>query len=197
MKVDDLKSLSGKLLDQIKKQKAEINFQEFAQVLSSALRTINRQHPESVSQYKDKLFTSLRSFDGIALTYSESNLFAALGYGGLTAHAVLTKLLEIYKRDTKKAVPQDITELLNEIKPKVVKSKVSQGILVGGEGGYMVRLARCCNPVPGDAIVGYITRGRGITVHHAECNNVLSNREEYERMISVSTELRLASASRS
>lgn len=81
MKVDDLKSLSGKLLDQIKKQKAEMHFQEFSQVLSSALRTINRQHPESVSQYKDNLFASLRSFDNIALTYSESNLFSALGYG--------------------------------------------------------------------------------------------------------------------
>lgn len=174
----------NKIRSWFKKEKREENIIKGKEQLEKEVKKFGYEWKEIVKS--DRLQEVAKKFN---LTGGDEDIFAALGYGGLTAHAVLTKLLEIYKRDTKKAVPQDITELLNEIKPKVVKSKVSQGILVGGEGGYMVRLARCCNPVPGDAIVGYITRGRGITVHHAECNNVLSNREEYERMISVSWDI--------
>ncbi|MDR3562740.1 MAG: bifunctional (p)ppGpp synthetase/guanosine-3',5'-bis(diphosphate) 3'-pyrophosphohydrolase [Negativicutes bacterium] len=116
---------------------------------------------------------------------SDDDMLAAIGYGGLTLHGVMTKLIEAYKREVRSAAPQDISSLLSEIKPKRTKSKSSHGILVKGESWVMVRLARCCNPVPGDVIIGYITRGRGVSVHRADCTNIMNNPEEFERIIEV------------
>ncbi|WP_371370742.1 bifunctional (p)ppGpp synthetase/guanosine-3',5'-bis(diphosphate) 3'-pyrophosphohydrolase [Sporomusa aerivorans] len=120
---------------------------------------------------------------------SEEDLFEGLGYGGVTLHGVMTKLIEAYKKDLKSTTPPDVSAMLADLKPKRQKSKASHGILVKGESGLMVRLARCCNPLPGDVIVGYITRGRGVSVHRADCPNILNNREEYERMIEVNWDI--------
>lgn len=116
---------------------------------------------------------------------SEEDLLAAIGYGGVTLHGVMTKLLEALRREQRATAPADINSLLTEIKPKRSKAKSSHGILVKGESGVMVRLARCCNPVPGDVIVGYITRGRGVSVHRSDCPNVLNSPEDLERFIEV------------
>ena len=115
----------------------------------------------------------------------EEDLFAALGYGGVTPHGVMTKLVEIHKKEIKSAAPQDLSQVLTELKPKNTKRKASHGVLVEGEAGYLVRLAKCCNPVPGDPIIGYITKGRGVSVHRADCPNVLNQPEEYDRIVEV------------
>lgn len=120
---------------------------------------------------------------------SEEDLFEGLGYGGVTLHGVMTKLIEAYKKELKSTTPPDISAMLAELKPKRPKNKSGHGILVKGESGLMVRLARCCNPLPGDSIVGYITRGRGVSVHRADCPNILNNQEEYERMIEVTWDI--------
>lgn len=117
------------------------------------------------------------------------DLFAAVGYGGATAHAVMTKFVEIYKKEVREATPPDLSELLAGLKPKNTKHKSSHGILVEGEAGLLVRLARCCSPIPGDPIVGYITRGRGVSIHRADCSNILTHPEEYQRMIQVSWDI--------
>ncbi len=116
---------------------------------------------------------------------SSEDLVAALGYGGQSLPGVMTKLVEAFRKAQKAAAPADLATVIAEVKPKKTKGKSSHGILVKGEAGVMVRLARCCNPVPGDDIVGYITRGRGVSVHRADCPNVLGSREEFERMIEV------------
>ena len=113
---------------------------------------------------------------------NEEDLYASLGYGGITVHAIMVKLIEQYKKEQKLTAPPDMSQVLAELKPKRSKSKGSHGILVKGEGGLMVRLARCCNPVPGDVIVGYITRGRGVSVHRVDCPNISAEPDEYERM---------------
>jgi len=115
---------------------------------------------------------------------SEDDLMAALGYGGVTLHGIMTKLVEAYKKEIRITTPPDVSKLLAKLKPHT-RSKDDHGILVEGETGVMVRLAKCCNPVPGDAIVGYITRGRGVSVHRTDCSNVLVSPGEYERMIEV------------
>jgi len=116
---------------------------------------------------------------------NEDDLMAALGYGGVTLHGIMTKLIEAYKKEIRVNTPPDVSKLLAKLKPHPTKSKDDHGILVEGEAGLMVRLAKCCNPVPGDAIVGYITRGRGVSVHRADCSNILVTPGEYERMIEV------------
>lgn len=122
----------------------------------------------------------------------EEELLASLGYGGLTTHGIMSKLLELHKRDLKETTSPDISKLLSELKPSqgTVK-KSSHGILVEGEGGLLVRLARCCNPIPGDPIVGYITRGRGVSVHRADCPNVLSDVDSLARVIGVDWDIGL------
>lgn len=118
---------------------------------------------------------------------SEDNLLAALGYGGVTLNTVISKLVEIYKKEQKLTTTKDLSEILAELRPKKSKANASHGILVKGEEGIMVKLARCCNPIPGDPIVGYITRGSGVSVHRADCPNVLSNNpNEQSRLIEVS-----------
>lgn len=118
---------------------------------------------------------------------SDENLLAALGYGGVTLNSVISKLVEIYKKDQKLNTTKDLSELLAELKPRKSKAKASHGILVKGEEGIMVKLARCCNPIPGDPVIGYITRGSGVSVHRADCPNVLSNNpDEQRRLIEVS-----------
>ena len=120
---------------------------------------------------------------------TEEDLMAALGYGGVTTHGIMAKLIEAYKKELRSSTPPDVSKLLAKLKPHNNTGKSGHGILVEGESGLMVRLAKCCNPLPGDAIIGYITRGRGVSVHRADCTNILVQPEEYERMIEVGWDL--------
>ena len=125
---------------------------------------------------------------------SDENLLATLGYGGVTLSSVISKLVEIYKKEQKQNTTKDLSEMLAELKPRKSKAKSSHGILVKGEDGIMVKLARCCNPIPGDPVVGYITRGSGVSVHRADCPNVLSNNpDEQSRLIEVAWDISLDS----
>ena len=118
---------------------------------------------------------------------SENDLLAMLGYGGVSAQSVITKLVEIHNKEIQSQTTPEVSALLSEIKTPQHGShkKTSHGILVEGERGFFVRLARCCNPIPGDPISGYVTRGRGVSVHRSNCPNILSG-TDIERMIEVS-----------
>ncbi len=127
---------------------------------------------------------------------SEEDLLAAIGYGGVTMHGVLTKLIELYKKELQAVTPPDVSAILSKLKTPTgktgKKSKSSHGVLVEGESGLLVRLAKCCNPIPGDPITGYITRGRGVSVHRADCPNVLQGSDsDLSRMIEVSWDIGL------
>ena len=123
---------------------------------------------------------------------SEDDLLAALGYGGVTLRGVMTKLIELHQQAVKDSTPPEVSQMLSELKAprRGKRKKASHGVLVEGEGGYLVRLARCCNPIPGDPITGYITRGRGVSVHRSDCPNVL-NDTEFTRVIEVSWDIGL------
>ena len=124
---------------------------------------------------------------------SEDDLLAALGYGGITLRSVMTKLIELYKKDLKEATPPDVSKMLSELKTPQHSSKrnrSSHGVLVEGESGLLVRLARCCNPIPGDPITGFVTKGRGVSVHRSDCPNVLRD-NDLSRMIEVSWDIGL------
>ena len=147
--------------------------------------------------YEPKTFASpekLKEVGSRLRINSDEDLLATLGYGGVTLNSVISKLVDIYKKEQKLNTTKDISEMLAELKPRKTKAKGSHGILVKGEDGIMVKLARCCNPIPGDPIVGYITRGSGVAVHRADCPNVLSNKpEEQSRLIDVAWDISLDS----
>ncbi len=119
---------------------------------------------------------------------TENELYAACGYGGIPVSTVLLRLVELYKKskeheDARKTTEQIIEKLKGQ---GVKKAKNGTGVLVKGEPGVMVRMAKCCNPVPGDDIIGYITRGRGVSVHRSDCTSLGHTPEDLERMIEVS-----------
>jgi len=112
---------------------------------------------------------------------SADDMYSAIGFGGLTTKQVLARLIEAYKiehADELKAIPTETTGTSH-------KRKSSAAIEVEGEPDMLVKLAHCCNPLPGDEIVGYITRGRGVTVHRADCSNLNDNDFRPERMVRV------------
>ena len=122
------------------------------------------------------------------------DLLAAVGFGGTTLHGVLTKLIELHKKDLQEHTPPDMSAILSKLKQPAgkgsKKQKSSHGILVEGESGLLVRLAKCCNPIPGDPITGYITRGRGVSVHRSDCPNILKD-TDLSRMIEVNWDVGL------
>ncbi|MCX7780576.1 MAG: bifunctional (p)ppGpp synthetase/guanosine-3',5'-bis(diphosphate) 3'-pyrophosphohydrolase [Negativicutes bacterium] len=173
----------NKIRQWFKKEKREENIAKGREIIEKESKKLGYDWRDLTKG--DRLMDIARKFNFA----NEDDLLATLGFGGISAHSVMTKLIEAYKKEIRSSNPDDISHLLAELKPKRTKSKSSHGILVKGESGLMVRLARCCNPVPGDPIIGYITRGRGVSVHRADCTNVLSDPEEYERMIEVNWDI--------
>lgn len=117
---------------------------------------------------------------------SEDDLVAAVGYGGFAVNTVLIKLLELHKKDQQKQEEKtNSLAALEKLKTKKPVKHNGTGILVKGEPGLLVRLAKCCSPVPGDPIIGFITRGRGVSVHRADCPNVTHGQNDVDRLIDV------------
>lgn len=103
------------------------------------------------------------------------DFFLRVGYGEISTQQVATKLASILQDEDQAAVPT--------IEPPS-RSTYTTSIKVLGTGDLLTRLARCCNPVPGDRIIGYVTRGEGVSVHRADCRNILSE-DEKERLVDV------------
>ena len=112
------------------------------------------------------------------------DMYAAVGFGTITPNKIVSKLLEEYRKVHKEEnVDKKIEELAKERKT----SKPSEtGVIVKGIDNCLVKLSKCCNPVPGDEIVGYITKGRGVSVHRKDCKNIKDLVSEENRMIDVS-----------
>lgn len=100
---------------------------------------------------------------------------AALGHGGLKEGQIVNRLVEEYSKDHKKEITDEtiLEKVAEASKNKVHVAKSKSGIVVKGIDDMAVRFSRCCNPVPGDEIVGFITRGRGMSIHRTDCINIL------------------------
>ena len=169
----------NKIRQWFKKEKRDENIVKGREVLEREIKKLGYDWRELLKG--DQLNEIAKKFN----VGNGDDLLAALGFGGVAIHAVMTKLVEAYKKQIQNNNPPNIEQLLAKLKPRKSTSKSNMGILVEGEGGLMVRLAKCCTPVPGDTIIGYITRGRGVSVHRADCTNISINPEEFERMIQV------------
>jgi GTP pyrophosphokinase len=111
-----------------------------------------------------------------AFKYEELDDFlAALGYGGVSLHQIATRLTPLVREQEELARPA-----VEAPQTPVYTSNIE----VLGTGDLLTQLARCCNPVPGDPVIGYVTRSRGVTVHRRDCHNVL-HEDEPERLVEV------------
>ena len=105
-------------------------------------------------------------------------LLAAVGHGGLKEGQVVNKMKEMYDREHPKTMSDaEVMKLVEEnaaTKQMLPRSKAASGIIVKGVDDVAVRFSKCCSPVPGDEIVGFVTRGRGISIHRTDCVNIIS-----------------------
>ncbi len=114
------------------------------------------------------------------------DMFAAIGYGAVTAKQTFQKILDEYRKN---AEPDKLEFNVEKVDSKSkVKKKVERGIKIDGIGNLLVKFSRCCNPVPGDKIIGYVTRGRGISIHRQDCKNVRQGHFDKERLMEVKWE---------
>ena len=113
------------------------------------------------------------------------SVLAALGHGGLKEGQILNKLQEVYNKDHKAELTDEkVLQATAEKKEKLHIVKSKGGIVVKGIHDVAVRFSKCCNPIPGDEIVGYVTRGRGVTIHRTDCINVMNmSSEDRNRLI--------------
>lgn len=112
------------------------------------------------------------------------DMYSSVGFGAISAGKVIARMLEEYRKEHE---TENLEEKLEELsKERVVQSKPSSvGVVVEGIDNCLVRLSKCCNPVPGDEIVGFITRGRGVSVHRKDCINMKDLISQDGRMIDV------------
>ena len=120
---------------------------------------------------------------------SLDDIYAMVGFGGASTQQVLNRLIDEYKKHNKIDSPAPVETKPDEAPaPKPRPSSNSNGVIVKGESGMLVRFAKCCTPLPGDKIIGYITRGRGVSVHRADCVSLKDESVEPERLIEVEWE---------
>ncbi len=169
----------SKINQWLKKERREENIQHGKELIERELKRINLSHSQLFRPEWVEMLCKKYTFTSI------DDIYAAVGYGGLTANKVLGRLKEEYRKALKAENP-DIDLSILETQQKRKKTS-NNGIIVEGLDDCLVRFSRCCSPVPGDDIIGYITRGRGVSVHRKDCPNIISseNSEDKDRLINV------------
>ena len=111
------------------------------------------------------------------------DMYSSIGFGGISANKIIARLLEEYRKEH---TEEDLEAKIQELSiTKPSKNVSKNGVVVKGIDNCLVKLAKCCNPLPGDNIIGYITKGRGVSVHRVDCTNAKNLLEEDNRMIDV------------
>ncbi|MCF6092765.1 bifunctional (p)ppGpp synthetase/guanosine-3',5'-bis(diphosphate) 3'-pyrophosphohydrolase [Microaerobacter geothermalis] len=174
LKIAKSSQARNKIRQWFKKEKREENILKGKEAIEDEL---------TKQGFDPKQFMTDEALDKVAKKFNfqgEEDMYAAIGYGGITAAQIVTRLTEKFRREN----PPEYKIPVNEYKSK---GKQDQGVRVKGVDNLLVRFSRCCNPVPGDDIIGYITRGRGVSIHRCDCINV-KHEVDKERFIPVEWE---------
>lgn len=176
-------------------QDREQSIQEGEQEVANILR----EHDLSAKEFMDKehIEKILEHFN----YRTPDELYAAIGFGDQSAIGVYNRLtIDIRRKDEQEKQKKREEAILNsgqqaavpDKKPKnsssTMKVKHKNGVMIQGVSDLMLHLAKCCNPVPGDKIIGYVTKGRGVTIHRADCRNITKEAQEQGRLIDVEWE---------
>lgn len=166
----------NKIRSWFKKERREENIQEGKTALEKELR---RNLITLADGDKEAFFADLAAKQRYN---SVEDFYAAIGYGGLSLQKIVPRIREEYQRQYRSPAPGDEI-LLGRIPPNRRPAKASSGVIVEGLDGCLVKFARCCNPVPGDDIIGFITRGFGVSIHKKDCVNVRGADTTTERWV--------------
>ncbi len=169
----------NKIQQWFKKANREENIERGKELLSKEIKRLGLTESEI---YKQEYINSALE------RYKYPNIIemqAAVGFGAISAGKVISKMLDSYSKDHKE---EELEKKIEELSAKKVQTAKpsSSGVIVKGIDNCLVKFAKCCNPVPGDKIIGYITRGRGVSVHRADCINLKELLDQEDRIIEVS-----------
>jgi len=179
LKIVKSSQAKSKIKQWFKKERREENIDKGQEIIEKEIKRLGLSVPAAVLQ---KLLANMAKKLGFA---NEDDLYAAIGYGGITLSQVMPKIKDASRKETPpENVEKEIQSIPKENNRKK-KESLSQGVSVKGIDNILVRFARCCSPVPGDTIVGYITRGRGVSIHREDCVNIVDNAEIMDRFIEV------------
>lgn len=179
LKIAKTQQAKAKIRTWFKKANREENIQRGKDMLSEALKRQGAQLSD---------FTGKKEyFEDILKKFNMSDLddvYASIGYGGITTGQVTNKLLEQAKKEAKAAAAAERLERLEEEQQGRPENRGNgKGVIVEGDTGMVVRFARCCTPLPGDDIIGYVTRGRGVSIHRKDCPNMGDLLMDPERVV--------------
>ena len=179
LKIAKTQQAKAKIRTWFKKANREENIQRGKDMLSEALKRQGAQLGD---------FTGKKEyFEDILKKFNMSDLddvYASIGYGGITTGQVTNKLLEQAKKEAKAAAAAERLERLEEEQQSRPENRNNgKGVIVEGDTGMVVRFARCCTPLPGDDIIGYVTRGRGVSIHRRDCPNIEDLLMDPERVV--------------
>ena len=168
----------NKILSWFKKNQRAENIEKGKDLIERELKKIGVKHEDLFKPEFINAALNRYKYNSI------DDMYASVGFGSISPGKVIARMLEEYRKVHKE---DDIEKTLEALsKEKVHKEKPSQnGIIVKGIDNCLVKLSKCCNPVPGDEIIGYITRGRGVSVHRTDCVNTKNLLEEGNRIIDV------------
>ena len=168
----------SKILAWFKKNDREENIVKGKDLIEKEIKKIGMTHAELAKpEYMQAALDRYK--------YSElDEMYASVGFGAISSGKIVARMLEEYKKDHQ---TENLDEKLEKLsKGRAYKPKPSKtGIIVKGIDNCLVKLSKCCNPLPGDEIIGYITKGRGVSVHRKDCPNVADLLKEQNRIIDV------------
>ncbi|HZJ76106.1 MAG TPA: ACT domain-containing protein [Oscillospiraceae bacterium] len=169
----------SKIRQWFKKERREENIDKGQETIDRELKRLALNISQSSLQ---KVLSDMAKRHGFSST---EDLYAAVGYGGITLTQVMPRIKEVAR---KKAVRDNVEKSKGHTPRETDKKKKKgpgQGVRVKGIGNIMVRFAKCCNPVPGDDIMGYVTKGRGVSIHRKDCLNLANTKDAKERWVEV------------
>ncbi|MDE4541925.1 bifunctional (p)ppGpp synthetase/guanosine-3',5'-bis(diphosphate) 3'-pyrophosphohydrolase [Thermoanaerobacterium sp. R66] len=164
----------NKIRQWFKKEKREENIERGQEIFYRELKRQGIQQSQLKSDIMESVLKKLNM-------HSEEDLYATIGFGGLALNQIIPRIKEELKQvesESKKQIP---TVLEAKKKQKIG----GMGVIVKGEDNVMVRFSKCCSPVPGDEIVGYVTKGRGVSIHRKDCPNIKDYVYDKNRIIEV------------
>ncbi|OLS41575.1 bifunctional (p)ppGpp synthetase/guanosine-3',5'-bis(diphosphate) 3'-pyrophosphohydrolase [Bacillus sp. MRMR6] len=181
LKLAQTSQAKNKIRAFFKKQRRDENVDKGRELVEKEIRVMEFDLKEILTTENLKKVADKFNFS------SEDDMYAAVGYNGVTALQVANRLTEKWRKKRDKEQSATITNAITDLKAFPQTKKRESGVRVSGIDNLLIRLSRCCNPVPGDEIVGFITKGRGVSVHRGDCTNIDSN-DAQSRLIPVEWE---------